>query len=187
MFRARGRRSVGPSMEASPPTPPAYPVTFAVDYPDRSLNRLTTAFRIFTVIPIAIVLGSITGGSGEWAAGGSHTTTFAVGGTGLLFIPPLLMILFREKYPRWWFDWNLSCCASRTACSMSEQPAVRAEIQRVVDEVNQRFARIEQVKRFAILDHQLTQEAGELTPTMKMKRPVVYERYRALFDSLYGE
>ena len=55
----------------------------------------------------------------------------------------------------------------------------------VVDEVNRRFARIEQVKRFAILDHDLTQEAGELTPTMKVKRAVVYDRYREIFDALY--
>jgi Domain of unknown function (DUF4389) len=85
-----------------------YPVRFSVDYPDRDLNRLTTALRIFTVIPIAIVLASVGGYSSasNWGAG-SRTTTIAVGGTGLLFIPPLLMILFREKYPRWWFDWNL--------------------------------------------------------------------------------
>ena len=84
----------------------AYPVRFSVDYPDRELNRLTTGFRIFTVIPIAIVLGTIGGYSGTWG-GGTRATTVAVGGTGLLFIPPLLMILFRQKYPRWWYDWNL--------------------------------------------------------------------------------
>jgi hypothetical protein len=85
-----------------------HPVRLSVDYPDRDLNRLTTGLRIFTVIPIAIVLASIGGYSsaGNWGAG-SGTTTIAVGGTGLLFIPPLLMILFRQKYPRWWFDWNL--------------------------------------------------------------------------------
>ena len=85
---------------------PGYPVTFSVDYPDRDLNRVTTAFRIFTVIPIAIVLGTIGGYSGQWSGSGS-TTTIAVGGTGLLFLPTLLMIVFRQKYPRWWFDWNL--------------------------------------------------------------------------------
>ena len=84
-----------------------HPVRFAVDYPDRDLNRLTTAFRIFTVIPIAIVLCSIVGYTTEYDAGGDTAGTVVVGGTGLLTIPPLLMILFRQKYPRWWFDWNL--------------------------------------------------------------------------------
>jgi Domain of unknown function (DUF4389) len=88
-----------------------YPVQFAVDYPDRALDRLTTAFRIFTIIPIAIVLNVIGGyysGGGGWGNDwdGSSSATIAIGGTGLLFLPPLLMILFREKYPRWWFDWN---------------------------------------------------------------------------------
>ena len=86
----------------------AYPVRFAVDYPDRELNRLTTALRIFTVIPIAIVLAAVGGFNGDYSShAGADTTTVVVGGTGLLFLPPLLMILFRQKYPRWWFDWNL--------------------------------------------------------------------------------
>jgi Domain of unknown function (DUF4389) len=85
-----------------------YPVRFAVDYPDRALNRVSTAFRIFAVIPIAIVLASLGGYSGEWSGDdGSGGTTFAAGTIGLLFFPPLLMILFRQKYPRWWYDWNL--------------------------------------------------------------------------------
>jgi hypothetical protein len=82
-----------------------YPVQFAVDYPDRPLNRLTTALRVFTVIPIAIVLGSLSGYSGQWADD-AGSTSVAIGGSGLLFLPPLLMLVFREKYPRWWFDWN---------------------------------------------------------------------------------
>ena len=82
-----------------------HPVRFSVDYPDRNLDRLTTAFRIFTVIPIAIVLGTIGGYSGGYD--GSDAETIAIGGTGLLFLPPLLMIVFREKYPRWWYEWNL--------------------------------------------------------------------------------
>jgi hypothetical protein len=85
----------------------SYPVRFAVDYPDRQLNRASSAFRIFTVIPIAIVLGAIGGWTGEWGHADARTTTVVIGGTGLLFLPPLLMILFRQKYPRWWFDWNL--------------------------------------------------------------------------------
>jgi hypothetical protein len=84
-----------------------HPVRFSVEYPDRPLNRLSTAFRIFTVIPIAIVLASIGGYTGGDYGGGGDAPTIAIGGTGLLFLPPLLMILFREKYPRWWFDWNL--------------------------------------------------------------------------------
>jgi hypothetical protein len=83
-----------------------YPVSFSVAYPDRALNRLTTALRVFTVIPIAIVLGSIAGYTNQYDASG-ESATVVVGGTGLLFVPPLLMILFRQKYPRWWFDWNL--------------------------------------------------------------------------------
>jgi hypothetical protein len=84
-----------------------YPVRFSVDYPERDLNRLTTAFRIFTVIPIAIVIGTIGGYTAQWGSATGGTSEVALGGTGLLFLPPLLMILFRQKYPRWWFDWNL--------------------------------------------------------------------------------
>jgi Domain of unknown function (DUF4389) len=84
----------------------SYPVHFDVDYPDRDLNRLTTFFRIFTVIPIAIVLGAVDGGS-SWSNNAGHQVHWvAVGAGGLLFFGPLLMILFRQKYPRWWFDWN---------------------------------------------------------------------------------
>ena len=84
----------------------SYPVTLSIDYPDRPLNRLTTAFRVFTVIPIAIVLCSIAGYTNQYDASG-ESATIVIGGVGLLFVPPLLMILFRQKYPRWWFDWNL--------------------------------------------------------------------------------
>jgi hypothetical protein len=82
-----------------------YPVQFAVEYPDRPLNRLTTAFRIFTVIPIVIVLAAIGGAYGE--AGGNYWRGGLGGGAGLLFLPVLLMLVFREKYPRWWYDLNL--------------------------------------------------------------------------------
>src|SRR6266576_4501625 len=88
------------------PQQPAYPVQFSVDYPDRDLNRVTTAFRIFTIIPIAIVLGTVSGGTWQWSYGHGATTTVVLAG-GLLFLGPLLMIVFRKKYPRWWFDWNL--------------------------------------------------------------------------------
>ncbi|MGQ0804954.1 MAG: DUF4389 domain-containing protein [Actinomycetota bacterium] len=67
----------------------AYPVSLTVDYPEE-LNRLTTAFRLILAIPIIIVSALISNS------------------VGILFLPPLLLILFRQKYPRWWFDWNLT-------------------------------------------------------------------------------
>ncbi len=92
----------------APAQVPAYPVQLDVDYPDRDLNRLTTFFRIFTVIPIAIVLATVSGATQTYGGeAGSNTTTVTLAAGGLLFAGPLLMILFREKYPRWWFDWNL--------------------------------------------------------------------------------
>jgi hypothetical protein len=82
----------------------AYPVTFSVDYPDRPLNRATTAFRLIVGIPIFIVLGSV---SGSMWSSSSRSASYAASGAGVLFLGPLLMIVFRQKYPRWWFDWNL--------------------------------------------------------------------------------
>ena len=84
----------------------SYPVRFQVDYPDRPLNRLTTFFRIFVAVPILIVLGAVSGGTWQWSVDDKATTVVA-GAGGLLFLAPLLMILFRQKYPRWWFNWNL--------------------------------------------------------------------------------
>ncbi|MGB2954142.1 MAG: DUF4389 domain-containing protein [Gaiellaceae bacterium] len=83
-----------------------YPVQFSVEYPDRDLNRLTTAFRLIVAIPIMIVAASIGGEQGTYGTGG-HVSAIAGGTGGLLFLAPLLMIVFRRKYPRWWFDWNL--------------------------------------------------------------------------------
>jgi hypothetical protein len=83
----------------------SYPIRYSVDYPDRDLNRVTTFFRLFTAIPILILLGSIDGTTWQWTY--NHTTTVVASAGGLLFFGPLLLILFRQKYPRWWFDWNL--------------------------------------------------------------------------------
>jgi long-chain acyl-CoA synthetase len=69
---------------------------------------------------------------------------------------------------------------------LARQPLVQELIQGVLDEVNQKYARVEQIKRFAILDHDLSQETGELTPTLKVKRNVVNEKYAGLFDELYA-
>lgn len=83
-----------------------YPVQFSVDYPERQLNRVTTAFRIFMAIPILVVLGTVANfaASSTWD---DRTTVVTLGAGGLLFGGPLLMIVTRQKYPRWWFDWNL--------------------------------------------------------------------------------
>ena len=85
-------------------TTDSYPVRFAVDYPDRDLNRVSTAFRLVAAVPIFFVLAVVSGGTWEWS--NEPGSTVAAAG-GLLFFGPLLMIVFRRKYPRWWFDWNL--------------------------------------------------------------------------------
>jgi hypothetical protein len=84
----------------------AYPVRLSVEYPDRDLDRLTTAFRLIWAIPIVILVATIQGGPAAWETHGTGQSV-ALSGTALLFVPPLLMIVFRQKYPRWWFDWNL--------------------------------------------------------------------------------
>jgi Domain of unknown function (DUF4389) len=82
-----------------------HPVQFSVEYPDRQLNRLSTFFRLFAAIPIVIVIATVSGGSNYYSD--SSGTTITLGAGGLLFLGPLLMIVFRQKYPRWWFNWNL--------------------------------------------------------------------------------
>jgi hypothetical protein len=94
-------------MEPQTPGERPYPVQFGVEYPDRDLNRLSTFFRIFAAIPILIVAALLTGGgwsSGSWDG---HTTHYAYEAGGIVTFPLVLMLLFRQKYPRWWFDWNL--------------------------------------------------------------------------------
>jgi long-chain acyl-CoA synthetase len=71
--------------------------------------------------------------------------------------------------------------------ALAANPDVRQEIQAAVDDANRRFARIEQVKRFEILERDLTQEHGELTPSLKIKRNIVYERYADRFKGLYDQ
>ena len=81
-----------------------YPVQFSVEYPDRDLNRLTTGFRLIVAIPILVVAATV---GHEGASYGHGATTIAAAGGGALFLAPLLMIVFRQKYPHWWYDWNL--------------------------------------------------------------------------------
>ena len=94
-------------MESGTQASSAYPVQLSVEYPDRDLDRGTTAFRLIWAIPILILVATIQGDpAAGWETQG-HGSSVALSGTALLFVPPLLMILFRQKYPRWWFDWNL--------------------------------------------------------------------------------
>jgi len=92
--------------------PSEFPAQLEIDYPDRELNRLTTFFRPFTVIPIAIVLSLLSRPS---LFASSEKNWFAAG--GILFLPTVLMLLFRQKYPRWWFDWNLELMRFSTRVS----------------------------------------------------------------------
>jgi hypothetical protein len=101
---------MAPMAPQSPQTPPssaysAFPLTFTVDYPDRPLNRLSSFFRCLWLIPIGIIAGLVASGTIS-AHGMDYSWSWGVG--GLLFAPVLLMLLFRRKYPRWWFDWNLN-------------------------------------------------------------------------------
>jgi Domain of unknown function (DUF4389) len=99
------------SIEANPTTyaaEPAYAARLQIDYPER-VDRTTTAFRVFTVIPIAIVVGVLTAGASQTVRqqGGEVVRTSTGGISAGLFLATLLMILFRQRYPRWWFDFAL--------------------------------------------------------------------------------
>ena len=80
-----------------------YPISFSVDVAENDRNRATVAFRLVLAIPIVLLAASI--GGGEITRSGQSGTAASAAG-GLLVAGPALMILFREKYPRWWFDWN---------------------------------------------------------------------------------
>jgi len=89
-----------------PATTPTHPIQFDVDHPDRPRNRVSTAFRLVFAIPALVVLAALGGPS---LAGSDGDGLFLIGlASGLVVIPPLLTIVFRQKYPRWWFDFNLA-------------------------------------------------------------------------------
>ncbi|HET7339130.1 MAG TPA: DUF4389 domain-containing protein [Candidatus Dormibacteraeota bacterium] len=83
-----------------------YPVQFGVDFPVRPLNRVSTAFRLVAAIPIVVLLTML---SGLTLNDRDHNTmnTIVIGGAAV-FVPLVLMLVVRQKYPRWWFDWNLN-------------------------------------------------------------------------------
>jgi long-chain acyl-CoA synthetase len=97
--------------------------------------------------------------------------------------PVVLITLDPEEAPALAAELGLEGEADPAA--LAEHPKVRELIGKVVDDVNSKFAQVEQVKKFHILDHDLSQETGELTPTLKVKRNVVNDKYQDIFDSLY--
>ena len=118
---------------------PSYPARLDIEYPDEGLSRASTLFQIILVIPIAVVAGLVGGYFvGYWQTG--QTDWVALTSGAVLFGPTLLMVLFRRKYPRWWFDWHLELTRFTTRVyaylslmrdeypSTDEQQAVRLEL-----------------------------------------------------------
>lgn len=122
-----------------------FPAVLEIEYPDRPLDWLTSLLRPLTFIPIGIVLALLSGPTtlGEPphdAAGADPVVILRVGAGGLLFLPTALMLVFRQKYPRWWFDWNLELTRFSTRClaylallrdeypSTDEEQAVQLEL-----------------------------------------------------------
>jgi len=85
--------------------PKTYPAQLSIDYSEK-LDKLTSFFRIFTTIPIWIILALLVGAG--WNSGDSAGSGWSYSGIGIVVLPLVFMILFRKKYPRWWFDWNLN-------------------------------------------------------------------------------
>jgi long-chain acyl-CoA synthetase len=96
--------------------------------------------------------------------------------------PVVLVTLDPEEIVPWAKQQGIE---TEDIAELSKDPKVSELVQGILDEVNQHYAQVEQVKKFVILDHDLSQETGELTPTLKVKRNVVNEKYADLFDSLY--
>jgi ascorbate-specific PTS system EIIC-type component UlaA len=147
------------------PADSGYPATLQVEYPDRPLNRLTTFFRAFTIIPIAIVLSAVSGTQKVYSDHtGGNATVIIISAGGVLVAGPLLMILFREKYPRWWFDWNLELTRFSTRVSVygallddrypstDEQQSVRLDL-RYPDVPNELNRWLPLVKWLAAIPH----------------------------------
>jgi long-chain acyl-CoA synthetase len=97
--------------------------------------------------------------------------------------PVMLITLDEEEIVPWA---QANGIEDTAIASLATQPAVHELIQAELDAANRGYAGVEQVKKFFILEHDLAQETGELTPTLKVKRNVVNEKYADRFDALYG-
>jgi long-chain acyl-CoA synthetase len=96
--------------------------------------------------------------------------------------PVALITLDEEEIVPWATEHGIE---DTSTAALAQDPQVHELIQGCVDHANAKLAQVEQVKKFVILDHDLSQETGELTPTLKVKRNVVNEKYAPLFDALY--
>jgi hypothetical protein len=85
-------------------TDSAYPVRFDIDYPEQPRNRLTVAFRLILVLPILAVIAAI----GAVGSSSSDPIPFVCIAAGVLFLPAVMLIVARQKYPRWWFDFSVA-------------------------------------------------------------------------------
>ncbi|MFW6104904.1 MAG: DUF4389 domain-containing protein [Candidatus Bipolaricaulota bacterium] len=85
---------------------PEKPTILSIDYPQKKLDRLTTFFRPLVAIPILIIFSTLTGTHFFWEEGPWAWEWYM--GTSFVVAPTALMIIFQQKYPRWWFDWNLN-------------------------------------------------------------------------------
>jgi len=95
-------------METGPSYGPEgkYPVDLQVEYPEGGLSRLTTFFRIIVAIPILIIIGFLFPSDTSWE--GTEWAIRVSGAAGFVVVPTAVMIIFREKYTKWWYDWNLA-------------------------------------------------------------------------------
>ncbi len=96
--------------------------------------------------------------------------------------PVMLITLDMEQMDAWAQEHGVAPHPAHLA----GHPAVHDLIQRELDRANGKYAQVEQAKKFVILDHDLSLEGGELTPTLKVKRNIVNEKYGALLDALYA-
>jgi long-chain acyl-CoA synthetase len=97
--------------------------------------------------------------------------------------PVMLIALDEDEIVPWAKEQSIE---DTSIAALAQNDQVRALIQAELDNANAKYAQVEQIKKFFILDHDLSQETGELTPTLKVKRNVVNEKYADRFDALYG-
>ena len=96
----------------------------------------------------------------------------------------VLLTLDEDALKRWKAEHNIS--AAKGIREVSADPGLRADIQDAINQVNATVSHAEGIKKFVILDQDLTEESNELTPTMKVKRYVVAQRYAADIERLYA-